>query len=587
MADASHGVGRNQADNQSNNQRRDSLSDRFPRPDAPTVAQMEEDDDLRQMIQLGQDGRQDLSNRREFSRRRPVTHEAVARNLERVSSIDEKTDVKKIQKNTPSIKTMYGYVSKNQYPDAKNVIDDELRGFLKFKNKFEIRNGVLMRKIGEGLAIVLPSAMIGQLFRQFHVDGGHMSAERTYQNITRKYYAYGLLAALHTYTSKCETCLLYDKRGVGNSPASFIKADAVGHKVFLDAIGKLALESEEQCSYCLLAIDCYSRYVVGKQLRNLDGESVVRAIQQMYIFKHGFFRCLITDNGLDSVQLREFCKTNSIDLTFLSVYSPMGNLQEKCNHSVKRILYKLCNDDRKQWNETTFAQTLHLYNISQHKTVGYAPFYLFYGRAPLIPLDLYLNSTEVDQKTQIDHLDDLRDAISRVTDNAYDAFSKSQNLCARRQNLRNADYFAGQRVLVRNFRKKNKFDVNFLKNFEIVKRLGKSCYLCKNLTTNRFSKCNIRDIKNDTNNVLNADTPEELETEQKYLEQNGLAEQNGVEKEVEFQNSDSEENGIEQQQQQQSQELGWEDQMRQNQEVRTRAGRLTRQPDRFGQTKMD
>ena len=163
--------------------------------------------------------------------------------------------------------------------------------------------------------------------------------------------------------------------------------------------------------------------------------------------------------------------------------------------------------------------------------------------------------------------------------------------------MRNADYFAGQRVLVRNFRKKNKFDVNFLKNFEIVKRLGKSCYLCKNLTTNRFSKCNIRDIKNDTNNVLNADTPEELETEQKYLEQNGLAEQNGLEEQNGLDElnerfidpkNDPNQNGTEEQtdDQEQQHELGWDQIEKQNQEVKTRVGRVIRPPDRYGQANL-
>ena len=181
-----------------------------------------------------------------------------------------------------------------------------------------------------------------------------------------------------------------------------------------------------------------------------------------------------------------------------------------------------------------------------------------------------------------------------MTENAYDAFSKSQNLCARRRNLRNADYFAGQKILLRNFRKRNKFDVNFLKNYEIVKKLGKTCYMVKNLETNRYSKCNIRDIKADTENIQNVDTPEELRTEQNGREPNGLEpnglEQNGLEKNGLEENGLAEQNGVENEngfldlEPEQRRELEWEDQMRQNQEVRTRVGRLTKQPDRYGQT---
>ena len=158
----------------------------------PSVAMLEEADDLRQMIQLTQEGRQDLADSREMARRRPVTHEQVARNLERVSLINKQTDIKQIQKSSPAIKSMYKFVQKNKFPDLKTVNENELKGFLKSKQRFEIQNKTLMRRVGENLAIVLPSNMIGQLYRQFHTEGGHMSPERVYQNITQKYYAYGL-----------------------------------------------------------------------------------------------------------------------------------------------------------------------------------------------------------------------------------------------------------------------------------------------------------------------------------------------------------------------------------------------------------
>ena len=60
--------------------------------------------------------------------------------------------------------------------------------------------------------------------------------------------------------------------------------------------------------------------------------------------------------------------------------------------------------------------------------------------------------------------------------------------------------------MIRNFRKTSKFEPNFLKNFEIVKKISNGTYLVKNNSTKRYSKINVRDIKRDTGHPVNVDT---------------------------------------------------------------------------------
>ena len=70
---------------------------------------------------------------------------------------------------------------------------------------------------------------------------------------------------------------------------------------------------------------------------------------------------------------------------------------------------------------------------------------------------------------------------------------------------RNTELSVGAYVLARNHNKFSKFDVRFLPNFIVTRRVSERSYEVKNLTTNRVSRYNVRDLKLDRNHILNLD----------------------------------------------------------------------------------
>ena len=523
---------------------------------------------------------------REYAKQVPVTHDSQKILKNQVSNIEIK-NVKEIQKDDPNVRYMYNYVRSNTFPDIKTIHNNELRGLLKNKNKFIVKNGILMRKINDIEAIVLPNSYIENLYIYFHQNGGHHNAEKTYQNIIQKYYSYKLLRELHLYVSRCPVCSLYAKKGTGNIQATHISASRANDKVFLDLIGKLP-ESEEGYIYCLNGIDCWSRYGFSIGLRNIDGQSIVSAYMKGWVWKYGHSKEIVIDNGMVSQNLTEYCKINGVKLTRIAVYTPNSNLVERLNGSMKKILFKTMYDMSNQWNSEILAMTMFLYNISQHRSVGYSPHYLFLGQQPNLPLDLLLNSSEVREDTQISYVTNLRKAIARVTGNAYEAFSRSVNMSSRRNNLRNSDYSAGDYVLVKNFRKKNKTEPNFLAGFEIVRRIAAGTYLVKNVNTQKYSKVAIRDIKKDFAHFGNIDTNEENGEERE--KENGEEREKENDEENERNQAELEEtpNGVDGQTDQNpledakaGHEVNWDELGGQG--VRTRVGREVKPPKRYGQ----
>ena len=203
----------------------------------------------------------------------------------------------------------------------------------------------------------------------------------------------------------------------------------------------------------MIGIDAFSRFGTAYQLIDTRGPTVVRALKLMYIYKYSYPEQIISDNGLNSPQLTEFCQLNNIKLTFIAAYNPRSNLTERVNKSLKSILFKLYNNQYKQFDEETLSLAVFCYNISVHNTTQFSPHYIYTGNQPTIPLDLFLENKNVKSDTQTSYLEDLRQAIANVPLNAFEAFKHNYNSSGNRKFERNNDFISGDKILVSNFRK--------------------------------------------------------------------------------------------------------------------------------------
>ena len=152
---------------------------------------------------------------------------------------------------------MFNAVLVQDFPEKRDIVDPEFKCFLYAKEKFEIKNKILHRRVGDKLVVVLPNAMVGDVFKHYHTLAGHFSPDKVYKNVSESYYIYKLLPALQLYTSKCKICLKFNKAGVGNAPPLQLTASRPNRKLFIDCVGPLP-ESTEGFSQILLGTDGYS-----------------------------------------------------------------------------------------------------------------------------------------------------------------------------------------------------------------------------------------------------------------------------------------------------------------------------------------
>jgi len=110
--------------------------------------------------------------------------------------------------------------------------------------------------------------------------------------------------------------------------------------------------------------------------------------------------------------LVEMCDSMGIKLVHSTSYYPQGNgLVESSNKSLIKIIKKLLEDNKKNW-DAKLKYALRVDRVTIKKSIGSAPFKLIYGTDAIFPIQLTLPVAKLLQTTQ----DEEDDVANRITD---------------------------------------------------------------------------------------------------------------------------------------------------------------------------
>ena len=127
-------------------------------------------------------------------------------------------------------------------------------------------------------------------------------------------------------------------------------------------------------------------------VKNADAVTITKLLTNEIIPRHGAPRTLLSDRGknfLSSLVL-EVCKLYSIKkLNTTSHHPQTDGLVEKMNSTLCQILSMFVSKHQKDWDVFIPAALL-AFLTSPCAATGDSPFYLLYGREPLLPMDVSL-----------------------------------------------------------------------------------------------------------------------------------------------------------------------------------------------------
>ena len=384
-----------------------------------------------------------------------TVHETECRTLPEMS----KQDLVKLQQDDPDISKIVTNLKQNSKPNANQYKDASIATKSLFRkwDKLLLVNDLLFREIdldNESInVLILPQTLRVTVLKQMHDYMGHQATERTTQLLRKRCYWPGMNKDIEDYCKHCERCIIAkEKTPKTKTRMAHLLASTPLEIVAID-FTKLE-KSSSGLENVLVISDIFSKFTVAIPTRDQTAKTVAKVLLKEWFTKYGIPQRIHSDRGksFENKIIQELCNIYDIKKSRTTPYHPQGNSQvERFNRSLHNLLRTLEKEKKCRWpdhiQELTFS-----YNCTPHATTGYSPYFLFFGRDPILPIDNFLALPDTTKHNTDDwvrqHQRRMQDAIKRAHSNIA---KKAQQRKVRHDKTVKEDYLpVGTKVLLRN-----------------------------------------------------------------------------------------------------------------------------------------
>ena len=204
----------------------------------------------------------------------------------------------------------------------------------------------------------------------------------------------------------------------------------------------------------LVLTDVFTKYTQAIPTRNQKAKTVANILLKEWIIRFGVPQRIHSDQGrsFENEVIHELCNLYGVRKTKTLPYYPEGNsVCERFNRTLHNLLCTVPPKRKRKWPEL-LPELVYAYNCTPHATTGYSPYFLFFGREPVLPVDLTLgmeNKNEtLEEEWVTKHFNTLKEAFElAVTKTEKEALKRQERL-----NLKadNQELPVGARVFLRN-----------------------------------------------------------------------------------------------------------------------------------------
>ena len=254
--------------------------------------------------------------------------------------------------------------------------------------------------------------------QQFHNNmcGGHHYWRTTAHKILRAgYYWPSLFSNVFVFVKSCDKCQRFEgKQQLKSLPLKPIIAKGPFQQWGLDFIGEINPHSIGQHRWILVSTNYFTKWIEAIPTRKANHNVVMKFLTENVFSRFGCPHKLITDNAaaFRAKKLVEMCDSMGIKLVHSTSYYPQGNgLAESSNKSLIRIIKKLLEDNKKNW-DAKLKYALWADRVTIKRSTGSPPFKLVYGTEAIFRIQLTLPVAKFLQTKQ----DEEDDVANRIID---------------------------------------------------------------------------------------------------------------------------------------------------------------------------
>ena len=233
------------------------------------------------------------------------------------------------------------------------------------------------------------------------MSGAHLGVDTVFEKIKERYYWPQMYEDAREYVSTCDSC---QKRGSSKRKEKLILLTIREpfYRIGIDIKGPLPRTTKGN-RYIIVAMDYFTKWPEAKAITDIKAETVAKFIYEEIICRHGVPKEILSDRGTSFVNqvIDRLCENFQTKHCLTSPYRPQTNgMVERFNRTLGECIAKLVSNEEREWDNFVDA-TLFAYRTKKHKTTGYTPFYLMYGRQATLPIEL-----KIPGKEELSHQDD-------------------------------------------------------------------------------------------------------------------------------------------------------------------------------------
>lgn len=376
----------------------------------------------------------------------------------------------KMQSDDTDLQSVINLVRKGKKPSRseQRKLTKEVQLLLREWSRLKVENGVLWRVIslpreGEVNQLVLSKKHRSTVLYHLHNEMGHLGVDRVFALARDRYFWPRMYKDVEKYITQECSCLMSKKPNRTDRPP--MVPIVTTQPLELISIDFLHLEkSKGGYEYILVVMDHYTRFAQAYPTRNKAGKTAAEKVFNDFILKFGIPLRLHHDQGreFENSFFYELQKLCGITRSKTTPYHPQGNGQvERFNRSLLQMMRTLKADERLDWRKHV-NKIVHASNCSNHDTTGFSPFYLFFGRHPVLPVDIVLPNKRVEEesKSRVSYTSYVTEWKKRMEE-AYHVASQNISKSAKRgksnydaKGYGTAVLNVGDHVLVRNLLEK-------------------------------------------------------------------------------------------------------------------------------------
>ncbi|KIH56049.1 integrase core domain protein [Ancylostoma duodenale] len=304
------------------------------------------------------------------------------------------------QKQDPFCSTVMHLLETGAFPSNAGI--DDRDHYLEFASKCVIKkNGCLYfcepKKDPPNQhydTIVVPSKLREAICLALHSSptaGGHFSWKKTLAKVARRFYWPSMKEDIFKFVRSCELCQRKRPHPTNRENLIPVLCNTVFSKVYLDLSGPYH-SSARSNKYIMCLIDHFTKYVITAALPDCTALTVAHSIMTECILKFGAMTELVTDNAsyLKGELLSELGRLLRIDRYFTTPYHHEGNgVCERVFATFQEMLRTYINANQLDWDLFLPACTF-AYNTTIHSSTNESPFFLVFGRDPVLNIDLLI-----------------------------------------------------------------------------------------------------------------------------------------------------------------------------------------------------